>query len=53
MLDLERNMLQSPPWIQVRQEHRGFQPRQWNPELPVGQGNHAHQGHPVRQVKNS
>lgn len=46
---LKRSMLQNPPWIQVHREHQGFQTHRWLPEVPLGQGHHAHQGHPVKR----
>lgn len=45
------NPEQNPPWIQGRQEHQSFQTHQWLPELPLGQGHHAHQGHPIKRVQ--
>lgn len=50
-LPLKRSMLQSPPWIQVHRGHQGFQTHRWLPEVPLGQGNHAHQGRPVKRER--
>ena len=48
-LPFKKNVLKNPPWIQVHQERQGFQTHRWLPEVLLGQGNHAHQGHPVKR----
>lgn len=45
------NTLQNSPWIQERQEHRGFLTHQWLPEVPLRQWHHALRGHPIEQVE--
>lgn len=41
--------MQNLPWIQVHQEHQGFQTHQRLPEIPMRQWHHAHRGLPVIQ----